>query len=84
MESDDSDAVTYRVRVKESGDSIPLSLPLEYKDNYNKEYAEDVTVELKLLTDAELGQGTNIFSIIIILLILVVLGYFGYKKFIKR
>ncbi|ODS38863.1 MAG: hypothetical protein A7316_06915 [Candidatus Altiarchaeales archaeon WOR_SM1_86-2] len=84
LESDDSDTVTYKIKVKDSGNEVPLSLSIEYRDNYNKEYTEDVIVEIKLLTESELGRGMSTLTIIIVLLILAVLGYFIYRKFIKR
>jgi len=84
LESDDSDTVTYKIKVKDSGNDVPLSLSIEYMDNYNKEYTENVIVELKLLTDSELGRGVSTLTIIIVFLILAVLGYLIYGKFIKR
>jgi len=48
LESDDSENVDFDIKVYNTQDVniVPVSLSIEYKDNYNNEYKEDLTVNL--------------------------------------
>ena len=82
LESDDSENVDFDIKIynTQDVDTVPVSLSIEYKDNYNKEYKKDLTVNLVVLSDGDLGQSISIFILIIILLVVVVAIYLIYRK----
>ena len=73
---------------KTKAKEIVLPISIEYKDANNNDYAEDISLELKLYSAAEakklgLAKGSSAVGIFIMILI-VVGGFFGYRKWRKR
>lgn len=83
LKSDDYDTVTYMIKARENVDIVHLIISLEYRDNYNKNYFDNQTISLKLLSKSDLNKGFD-FSVLIILPVFAVLGYLFYRKVLKR
>ena len=69
----------------EGEDQIPLQAVIEYKDNFNKGYKEEITIPMKVYSNREakslgLKQGGNTGTIIIIIAVVLVAAYFIYKR----
>jgi len=86
LESDDSENVDFDIKILNSkgSDVVPVSLSIEYKDNYNNEYKENLNTDLKIISDGDLGGGTSTIVWLIIIVILLAVFYVIYKKFIKH
>jgi hypothetical protein len=82
LDSDDIESVEFRIKARR-GDKINLPVKITYKDSLNKNYSEDISLELILRSKKDLGlsSGLSAFSLFIILLIIGGLSYWGYKKY---
>ncbi|PKP53582.1 MAG: hypothetical protein CVT90_02195 [Candidatus Altiarchaeales archaeon HGW-Altiarchaeales-3] len=82
LESDDSENVDFNIKVPnpQKVNNVPISLSIEYKDNYNEEYKENFNVNLKVLSDDDLVNGGSGLMTVVIILIILVLVYLVYKK----
>jgi len=85
IESDNSESADFNIKVfnSQNGGTVPIALHIEYKDNYNNEYSENLNVDLNVNTDSDLGNGSNMVMMIVIILVVVVVVYFVYKKIRK-
>lgn len=84
LDSDDFESVEFRLKV-DNNLVIPLKLKLSYMDALNKEYEEEMIVDFKMVSAAELGISSNGTSRTIIgILILGALGYWYYNKRKKK
>ncbi len=90
LESDDYETAEFNLYTKKAvGDMIPLKMELKFKDSYNKEYKDEVSVPLKIYSRneaAKLGlvQSKSPLKPLIVLIILGVIGFFAYRKWRKK
>jgi len=84
---DDYETADFKLYVKSIGKDNVLKVParLEYKDATNKDYSQDIVLELTAYSPKMRGMaGGSSISIIIILVILMVAGWFIYKRWEKK
>lgn len=84
LDSDDFESVDFKLKVEDKK-MIPLELRLTYMDVLNKQYSEDIEVDLEVLSASELGVATNgTARIIALVIILAGIGFYFYKKHRKK
>jgi hypothetical protein len=75
IDSDDFGTATFKLSAK-TGKDFNIPLKLSFKDAVNNEYAQNVNVTLKMLSNAELGKpspwGGIITAVIVILILLII------------
>jgi len=89
LESDDFETAQFTIYTNDYIEEVPLELTLFYKDNYNKNYEEDITLQMKLFTSSQakrygLSQGSSILAPVIILIIIGGGAWFWWKKYRKK
>ena len=86
LSSDDFDIANFVISFSPDTESIRIPLLVEYLDANNREYSEEIYLDLDLASIRQLnspnggGGGSTIF----ILIIVAVVGFFVYKKFKKK
>ena len=89
IDSDDYETADFKLYIERTSDKkVILPLTLEYKDANNKNYKNDVNLELPLYSSSEakklgLTEGNGSFKWVV-LIILAVAGFFGYRMWKKR
>ena len=84
LDSDDFESVEFRLKV-DNKKIIPLKLRLTYMDALNKEYSQDMEVELRMLSATELGIKKNSAGTTVVILILMGgIGYYFYKRYKRK
>jgi len=85
LDSDDFESTDFKIRLDTKEKEIPLKLNLNYKDALNKDYSQEVEVNLGILTAAEAGEDTrSIWSILFWVIVLGGVGYWIYNKKFKK
>ncbi len=80
VDSDDYESVDYVILKKTNVNPLNLNFKLTFKDANNKEYFEDISLELKQYS-APKSKGISAWIWIVLILIIV---FFAYKKFKKN
>ncbi len=86
LESDDYETAEFDIYVDDYQPKLPLNFILSYTDNYNNDYDEDITLEMKLFTSSEAGKyglkegGSGLFYFVVILVVGGGAGYYYWKK----
>ncbi|MBU0472470.1 MAG: COG1361 S-layer family protein [Nanoarchaeota archaeon] len=83
LDSDDFETVDFKLLLK-STEKVEIPLTLTYMDNNNKEYTQDLSLNLKIHTAEALGQKKGGSSWIIIIAVVVVAGFFYYRHRKKK
>lgn len=92
IDSDDYESVTYKIYPKESDDNniVTLRVLLEFKDNYNKAYAVEEEIPLKVY-DTETAQKYGLVPkpsytglIVVIVIIIAVVAFIIYRRRKKK
>jgi len=85
LDSDDFESIDFKIRLNTKEKEVPLRLNLDYKDALNKDYSQEIEVNLNILTAKEAGEATRgIWSNLIWVIIIIGIGYWIYKKKIKN
>jgi len=81
LDSDDSSAVDFRIKVKDDSSSIDLPLLLTYKDSINRDYNLKKAVSVHMVSAKDLGIKSNTSRNIAFLVILIlVIAYIFYRR----
>ncbi len=85
LESDDYETAQYKIYADNYKEELPLKFRLVYKDAYNKEYDEQITLTTKMFTSWEakkygLTQGSSSFFWIVLLIIGAGAGWYFWKR----
>ena len=88
LESDDFETANFIIYSKSYWD-LPLQINLRYKDAYNREYNENMTINLPMysrFTARRLGlvKGDNGFFNIVLFIILIIFAFKTYKEWKKE
>jgi hypothetical protein len=82
LDSDDSSAVDFRIKVKDDSSSVVLPLLLTYKDAINRDYAIQKNVTLQIQTAKDLGiQKSNAGVVWLVIIILAIVAYVFYRRY---
>jgi len=85
VDSDDYQTAEFTINMKKELKQLNLPISIAFKDGVNKDFSEDVNVQLNLFSNSELGKGSNgTFSTILIIIIIAAVGFFIYRKFKKK
>lgn len=83
LEPDDYDTIDYKIYVKTNPGEFPLKLTLSYRDNNNKIYQEQKTINLKVYSSEELKKYNFIsenYTIYFIGLVIIIILYIYRKR----
>lgn len=85
LESDDYETAQYKIYANVYKEELPLKFRLVYKDGYNKEYDEQITLTTKMFTSWEarkygLTQGSSGFFWIAVLIIAGGAGWYFWRR----
>jgi len=83
LDSDDFESVDFKLKV-DNKEVIPLYLRLTYMDALNKEYSEEISLDLNILTAKEMGISSSSAPIVVIVIIFGVAIYYFYKRRKKK
>ncbi len=83
IDSDDYESSEFDIKLKDGKDSVPVMISVTYKDANNKEYSEDITLDLKVVSPPA-KQGPGGLTIVIIVVILMGIAWFVYKRWEKK
>lgn len=88
LESDDYETAQFDLYIKEYQPELPLYFKLYYKDNFNKDYQEDMVLPLKLFTVREaamygLSKKKNNLLVVMVITIIVLGSIFYYVNYRK-
>jgi len=82
LDSDDFESINFRLKINKKDGIIKLPLLINYKDSLNKDYSQNMELDLPIRTAKELGKNTNgTFEILLILLLILIIGYYFYKRY---
>lgn len=89
VDSDDYETAEFRLFLKNAKDGkVMLPLEVDYKDANNKDYSENLSLELKIIDPEKLGikQGNGFWPVVLLIIIAAAAwwGYRKWKKFKKR
>lgn len=88
LESDDYETAQFTIYSNKYKEELPLEFVLVYKDSYNKNYKEDITVTVKMFTGFQAKKyglkESNIGIVVIVFVILAVIGCGWYLWKIKK
>lgn len=89
LESDDYETAQFKIYAKEYVEDLPLKFRLVYKDAFNKNYDEEITLTTKMFTSWEakrygLSENGMGFTTVLILLGAGMLGWYMWKQHKKK
>ncbi|OYT43690.1 MAG: hypothetical protein B6U88_00315 [Candidatus Aenigmarchaeota archaeon ex4484_56] len=83
LEPDDYDTIDYKIYVKSNSGKFPLKLTLNYRDNNNKIYSEEKTVNLIVYSENDLRRYNFVsedYTMYIICFIVIIFLLYIYRK----
>jgi hypothetical protein len=82
LDSDDSSAVDFRIKIKDDSKAVNLPLLLTYKDAINRDYTIQKNVTLQMQTAKDLGiQKSNTGMVWLVIIILAIGAYIFYRRY---
>jgi len=79
LDSDDFETVEFKLKLTTENEvSVPINL--EYRDNNNKLYSQDMNVQLRIHSASELGQEKSSNIWIIAVIVVLIIGYVIYRR----
>ncbi|MBI4140239.1 hypothetical protein HY485_00210 [Candidatus Woesearchaeota archaeon] len=80
LDSDDFETANFLI--KPLADNPKLNIQLDFKDPYNVDFKQKYSLQVRIITESELGKNTSFIPITIILLIIA--GGIIYQKFYRK
>jgi len=85
IDSDDYETVEYKLNVKSYDKIVKLPLQISYRDSTNKQYQEEIILDLKTYSPSRVSAiFSGLFSILFWLAVIGGAGYLGYRFYKKR
>ncbi len=82
LDSDDFESVEYKVRT--STEAPLFRVAIDYKDPYNKDYRQEISLPLTLLSAKDLGQGGSGMTYFVVLLLLAGAGWYAWRRYKQK
>jgi len=81
LNSDDFSDVTFRIKIKKSRDVIILPLKLTYKDALNKDFEENINLNLQMRSAKELGIAQSNSGLVLLVIFIILAGIWYYRRY---
>jgi len=84
LDSDDFESVDFTMKLLNEKDYVTLPLKITYKDSLNKDYAQDISVDLRVRDAKDLGNGGVSSTLILIILVAIVIVIWVIYRIIRK
>lgn len=83
LDSDDFETVDFKVLLKDE-ETVEILITLEYMDNNNNKYVDNMNLKLKIHSAEKLGQKKSNRTMYFVLIVLIIGGIFFYRRRKKK